>query len=82
MKEHDLASTVRTEIERVEAIVVEAARKLPAATLHEAGGKIGALPAAITPVAPGFRICGTAITGFCRNKDGGASKSDMQCLFG
>lgn len=62
MKEHDSASTVRTEIERVGAIVVEAARTLPAATLHEAGGKIGALPAAITPVAPGFRICGTAIT--------------------
>lgn len=62
MKEHDSATTVRTAIERVEASVVEAARTLPAATLHEAGGKIGALPAAIKPVAPGFRICGTAIT--------------------
>ena len=62
MKEHDSATTVRTAIERVEASVVETARTLPAATLHEAGGKIGALPAAIKPVAPGFRICGTAIT--------------------
>jgi 4-hydroxy-4-methyl-2-oxoglutarate aldolase len=53
---------VRTAIERVEASVVETARTLPAATLHEAGGKIGALPAAIKPVAQGFRICGTAIT--------------------
>ena len=61
MKEHDSATTVRTAIERVEASVVEAARTLPAA-LHETGGKIGALPAAIRPVAPGFRICGTAIT--------------------
>ncbi|MGF6597718.1 4-hydroxy-4-methyl-2-oxoglutarate aldolase [Paraburkholderia sp. GAS448] len=62
MKEHDSATTVRTQIERVEASVVEAARKLPAATLHEAGGKTGALPSAIKPVAPGFRICGTAFT--------------------
>jgi 4-hydroxy-4-methyl-2-oxoglutarate aldolase len=62
MKEHDSATTVRTAIERVEASVVETARTLPAATLHEAGGKIGALPAAIKPVAQGFRICGTAIT--------------------
>ena len=62
MKEHDSATTVRTAIERVEASVVETARTLPAATLHEAGGKIGALPPAIRPVAPGFRICGTAIT--------------------
>ncbi|MCX5539357.1 4-carboxy-4-hydroxy-2-oxoadipate aldolase/oxaloacetate decarboxylase [Paraburkholderia sp. CNPSo 3076] len=62
MKEHDSATTIRTAIERVEASVVEAARQVPAATLHEAGGKIGALPAAIKPVAPGFRICGTAVT--------------------
>jgi 4-hydroxy-4-methyl-2-oxoglutarate aldolase len=62
MKEHDSATTVRTAIERVEASVVETARTLPAATLHEAGGKIGALPAAIKPVAQGFRICGPAIT--------------------
>jgi 4-hydroxy-4-methyl-2-oxoglutarate aldolase len=62
MKEHDSATTIRTAIERVEARVVEAARSVPAATLHEAGGKIGALPAAIKPVARGFRICGTAVT--------------------
>jgi 4-hydroxy-4-methyl-2-oxoglutarate aldolase len=62
MKEHHSATTVRTAIERVEASVIETARTLPAATLHEAGGKIGALPAAIKPVASGFRICGTAIT--------------------
>ncbi|MFP4902840.1 RraA family protein, partial [Paraburkholderia sp. BR14261] len=62
MKEHDSATTIRTSIERVEARVVDAARQVPAATLHEAGGKIGALPAAIKPVSPGFRICGTAVT--------------------
>ncbi|NLP60137.1 4-carboxy-4-hydroxy-2-oxoadipate aldolase/oxaloacetate decarboxylase [Paraburkholderia sacchari] len=62
MKEHNPATTVRETIERVETRVIEAARRLPAATLHEAGGKIGALPWAIKPVAPRFRICGTAIT--------------------
>ncbi|CAN0619813.1 4-carboxy-4-hydroxy-2-oxoadipic acid aldolase [Burkholderia multivorans] len=62
MKEHDSATTIRTGIVRVDARVVDAARTLPTATLHEAGGKIGALPAAIKPVAPGFRICGTAVT--------------------
>ncbi|CAN0619990.1 4-carboxy-4-hydroxy-2-oxoadipic acid aldolase [Burkholderia multivorans] len=62
MREHDSATTIRTGIVRVDACVVDAARTLPTATLHEAGGKIGALPAAIKPVAPGFRICGTAVT--------------------
>jgi 4-hydroxy-4-methyl-2-oxoglutarate aldolase len=62
MREHDSAATIRTAIKRVEASVIETARALPAATLHEAGGKIGALPSAIKPVAPGFRICGTAVT--------------------
>ncbi|HKR38670.1 MAG TPA: 4-carboxy-4-hydroxy-2-oxoadipate aldolase/oxaloacetate decarboxylase [Paraburkholderia sp.] len=62
MKEHNPATTVRTTFERVDTSVVEAARRLPAATLHEAGGKIGALPWAIKPVAPRFRICGTAVT--------------------
>jgi 4-hydroxy-4-methyl-2-oxoglutarate aldolase len=62
MKEHDSSATIRTTRERVEPGVIEAARPLPAAALHEAGGKIGALPAAIRPVAPGFRICGTAVT--------------------
>jgi 4-hydroxy-4-methyl-2-oxoglutarate aldolase len=62
MKEHDSSSTIRCGIERVAQGVIEAARTLPAATLHEAGGKIGALPSAIKPVAPGFRICGSAVT--------------------
>ena len=54
-------TTIRQDIERVAASVVDAARGLPAATLHEAGGKIGALPA-IKPVAPTFRVCGPALT--------------------
>jgi 4-hydroxy-4-methyl-2-oxoglutarate aldolase len=61
-KEHDPATTTRREVERVSADVVAAARALPTATLHEAGGKIGALPSAIKPVAPSFRCCGAALT--------------------
>jgi len=59
---HDAASTTRRDIDRVDAATVAAARSLPTATLHEAGGKIGALPSAIKPVAPGFRLCGPALT--------------------
>jgi 4-hydroxy-4-methyl-2-oxoglutarate aldolase len=62
VREHDAASTTRREFERVSADTVAAARALPAATLHEAGGKIGALPSGIKPVAPSFRCCGPALT--------------------
>jgi hypothetical protein len=41
---------------------VEAARRLPTATLHEAGGKIGALPSAIKPVAPGMALAAVRVT--------------------
>jgi 4-hydroxy-4-methyl-2-oxoglutarate aldolase len=54
--------TIRTEIERPDAGVVDAARALPAATLHEAGGRVGVMPSAIKPVAPSFRVCGPAVT--------------------
>lgn len=40
-------------------ILAEAA-KLATSTLHEAADKIGALPAAIKPIAPGMRVCGPA----------------------
>ncbi|HXZ07970.1 MAG TPA: RraA family protein, partial [Paraburkholderia sp.] len=61
-REHDQVSAAGFEFERVDASVVEAARNLPAAALHEAGGKIGVLPTSIKPVAPGFRVCGPAFT--------------------
>jgi 4-hydroxy-4-methyl-2-oxoglutarate aldolase len=32
------------------------------ATLHEAAGRVGALPSAIKPVTTGFRLCGPAFT--------------------
>lgn len=54
--------TIRADIERIDASVVDAARALPSATLHEAGGRIGVMPSAIKPVAPAFRICGPAVT--------------------
>jgi 4-hydroxy-4-methyl-2-oxoglutarate aldolase len=47
--------------ERLDPKLIEAARALDAATLHEAAGKIGVLPHAIKPVVPGFKICGTAV---------------------
>jgi 4-hydroxy-4-methyl-2-oxoglutarate aldolase len=58
----DPAETTLLDVERVRAALVESARALPSATLHEAAGKRGALPAAIKPVAAGFRICGAALT--------------------
>jgi 4-hydroxy-4-methyl-2-oxoglutarate aldolase len=61
-KEHDAATTTRRDIDRVSGAVVAAARTLPTATLHEAGGKIGALPSIIKPVAAAFRCCGPALT--------------------
>lgn len=36
--------------------------RFPAATLHEALGKYGALPAAIKPISPAMKLCGTAFT--------------------
>ena len=38
------------------------AGRLGAATLHEAAGRIGALPSAIKPVAPDMRVAGPAFT--------------------
>ncbi len=49
-------------MERPEPELVEAAAKFPSATLHEAMGREGALPAAIKPVASGMTVCGPAVT--------------------
>jgi 4-hydroxy-4-methyl-2-oxoglutarate aldolase len=58
----DPAESTRAEIDRTAADVLAAAKGLSSATLHEAAGKIGALPSAIKPVCPGFSICGPAVT--------------------
>jgi 4-hydroxy-4-methyl-2-oxoglutarate aldolase len=54
--------TIRVDIERTSATVVAAARALPTATLHEAGGRIGVMPSTIKSVSPAFRLCGPAVT--------------------
>lgn len=41
------------------------ARRLGTATLHEAAGRIGALPSAIKPVDPGMTLSGPAFTVHC-----------------
>ncbi len=62
MKKHDPALTTRLDFQRLRPELAAAAARLPTATLHEAGGKIGALPSAIKPVAPRFRFAGSALT--------------------
>jgi 4-hydroxy-4-methyl-2-oxoglutarate aldolase len=54
--------TVKLDIERPSAELVKRAKTFGTATLHEAGGKIGALPSAIKPVDPSFVISGPAFT--------------------
>lgn len=58
----DWTGTTRRDPARVHEATVAAARALPTATLHEAGGKIGALPSALKPVAAGMALCGSALT--------------------
>lgn len=58
----DWQSTTRRDVQKPDAQTLAAARNLPTATLHEAGGKIGALPSALKPVAPGMSLAGPALT--------------------
>ena len=51
---------VHHDFDRVSPELCAAAAKFSIATLHEAGGRIGALPSAIKPMAPGFRVSGPA----------------------
>jgi 4-hydroxy-4-methyl-2-oxoglutarate aldolase len=54
--------TETLEFARVAPDLVQKAARFGTATLHEAAGKIGALPSAIKPVGQGFRLCGPAFT--------------------
>jgi 4-hydroxy-4-methyl-2-oxoglutarate aldolase len=54
--------TIRAEIERPDADLIRRAARIPSATLHEAGGRIGVLPREIKPVGRGMRLCGPAVT--------------------
>lgn len=62
MTPHDWMSTTRRDVPSLAPALVDAARTLPTATLHEAGGKIGALPAAIKSVVRGMGLAGPALT--------------------
>lgn len=53
--------TVRDTIERPETHIVAQASRMASSTLHEALGRIGALPSAIKPVAANMRVCGPAV---------------------
>ena len=55
-------ATVTVDVQRPDPAAVERAKSFGTATLHEAGGKIGALPAAIKPVVPSFTLSGPAVT--------------------
>lgn len=62
MNRFEWAATTRRDVPALDAATIAAARSLPTATLHEAGGKVGALPSALKPVAPGMVIAGPALT--------------------
>lgn len=53
-------SATNVDFERVSVQLCAAAAKFSTATLHEAAGRIGALPSAIKPVAPSFCFSGPA----------------------
>ena len=61
--------TVHKTIERPEPKLVAECRDLPPASLHEAMGRRGAMPAAIKPLYSGMKACGPAITVACRPGD-------------
>lgn len=52
-------------LKRLSPELLERARCLGAATLHEAAGRVGALPSTIKPVAPSMVLCGPAFTVHC-----------------
>ncbi len=54
--------TVAVDFERPAPELIEAASRIQPATLHEAAGKIGALPSAIKPTSSAFTVCGPAFT--------------------
>jgi 4-hydroxy-4-methyl-2-oxoglutarate aldolase len=65
----DPATTTRWDHQRVSPEQVRRAATIPTATLHEAAGRIGDLPASIKPVSPDFSLAGPAVTVSCPNGD-------------
>lgn len=63
MTKVDPKSRIRSDgFARVHPALVEQAKSLSSATIHEAGGKIGVMPPQIKPVHPHFRVCGSVLT--------------------
>jgi len=68
---------------------LERAARLGSATLHEAGGRIGALPSSIKPTTSRFRVAGPAFTVHCPPNDNlwihraikAASPGDIQVVY-
>jgi 4-hydroxy-4-methyl-2-oxoglutarate aldolase len=65
----DPGQTTRWSHSRVSRELAARAAAIPAATLHEAAGRIGSLPPAIKPVDASFRVAGPAVTVTCPNGD-------------
>lgn len=53
---------INEEFERLSPELIQMAAGFSSATLHEAAGKLGALPSAIKPVSSNMKICGPAVT--------------------
>jgi 4-hydroxy-4-methyl-2-oxoglutarate aldolase len=58
-----------TDISRVAPDLVAAMRELAATTVYEAAGQQGALDHTIRPIAPGTKLCGSALTVRCQPVD-------------
>lgn len=60
-----------TQVTRPAQALIDRAKeaKFGTATLHEAGGQIGALPSYLKPVSPDWYVCGPALTVLCPPKD-------------
>jgi 4-hydroxy-4-methyl-2-oxoglutarate aldolase len=55
--------------QRITDVLIARAARLSAATLHEAAGKIGALPSNIKPLFANMRLCGRALPVRCPSGD-------------